>query len=102
MAIKRPDLNSEKLCILLDTEFLNRANASDLNSLQKLLKYKNTDNLEMIRTPGETEIHELLDIPYYVEEVDSKNEFSTIKINQIVQGIFCRIGQETKRIVKEL
>jgi len=82
LAIKRPDLNSEKLCILLDTELLGKVTEPDLKSLRKLLKYKNTGNLEIIRTPGVTEIPELLDIRYYVEEVDSKNEFSTIKINQ--------------------
>lgn len=101
MAINRPDLNSEKLCILLDTEFLNRANASDLNSLQKLLKYKNTDNLEMIRTPGETEIHELLDIPYYVEVVDSKNGFSTIKINRKYSILFGSTEEDIQRLGNE-
>jgi len=104
LAIKRPDLNSEKLCILLDTESLGKVEETELNSLQKLLKYKNTNNLEMIRAPGETEIPELLIVPSYVEEVDSKNDFSTIKINRkdSIRGtVFGFIEEDIRRLGNE-
>lgn len=39
---------------------------------------------------------------YYREELVKLYKKITKEAESIVQGIFCRIGQETKRIIKEL
>ncbi len=68
MLNSRPMINGNRIRVLLDTEYLNvLLDGKDIKP-KVFVDYQSSEDLEIIRTPGEAQSDKLRNIPEYIEK----------------------------------